>query len=208
MKFDWWRRLVDKRPGRSGEPEGGPWPLETRVAFVGPWFRPRWAPVFSSFSDPELARYRPDVIAAPLPTLLELGEAVLHGGANAPEAELGVAPLTGVGRPAIRPAERNLLWLALRMPVFEQFRGPAGELLAWECEAHAGLHIVAGRAEFFRSRGEAEIRMRLTRDSISVPTGLEGRVETEPCACGREGPRLCGLRTVGQTPEQALTAAV
>ncbi len=208
MKLDWWRRLVAGRGGRNGEAEGGPWPPGTRVAFVAPWFRPRSAPAFPSFRDPGLARYRPDVIAAPLPALLEMAEAMLRGKADPAEAELGVAPLTGVGRPAIHPAERNLLWMALGVPVFEQFRGPAGELLAWECEAHAGLHVVAGRAEFFKARGETEIRVRLTRESIAAPTGLEGRIETEPCACGREGLRLCDLRTAGETPEQALTAAV
>ena len=208
MVFDWWRRLLERNLGRNPHDEAGPWPPATRIAFVAPWFDARHGPVFSSFSDPELAAWSPDVIAAPLEALLELAEAVLHGGAEGPEAQIGLAPLTGVGRPPIHPAQRNLLWLALRMPVFEQFRGPAGELLAWECEAHTGLHVVSGRAEFSLRRGDPEIRLRLGRDSLYVPTGIAGRIETEPCACGRPGPRLCDLRAAGETSRRALTAAV
>jgi hypothetical protein len=35
---------------------------------------------------------------------------------------------------------RDFLWRVFQVPVFEQFRGPSLELLAWECEAHDGLH--------------------------------------------------------------------
>ena len=42
---------------------------------------------------------------------------------------------------AMSVAERERLWRAFRVPVFEQIIAPDGELLAAECEAHDGLHI-------------------------------------------------------------------
>jgi hypothetical protein len=40
-------------------------------------------------------------------------------------------------------ADRDQLWRAFRVPVFEQLIGPQGERLAAECEAHDGLHVEA-----------------------------------------------------------------
>ena len=75
----------------------------------------------------------------------------------------------------VRPGERSLseqdrehLWQAFRVPVFEQRVDHSGALLASECEAHDGLHIES--AEAAPCSGEL--------------------IETAPCGCGRTTPRL------------------
>ena len=64
-------------------------------------------------------------------------------------------------------ADRESLWLAFRVPVFEQVIGKSGKLLAAECEAHDGLHIA------------------------SPDLSLQGEsVDDSPCPCGRKTPRI------------------
>jgi hypothetical protein len=75
----------------------------------------------------------------------------------------------------VRPDERGLseddresLWRAFRVPVFEQRIDESCNLIAQECEAHDGLHIESPQA----SPREGEL------------------IETTPCGCGRKTPRL------------------
>jgi hypothetical protein len=63
--------------------------------------------------------------------------------------------------------QRQRLWQAFRVPVFEQIVGENGALLAAECEAHAGLHIESSKLDL---------------------AGLS--VEKAPCGCGRSAPRI------------------
>jgi hypothetical protein len=68
-------------------------------------------------------------------------------------------------------AERERLWRAFRVPIFEQIIGPDGELLAAECEAHDGLHVEAAGFSW---------------DAY--------RMERAPCGCGRKTPRLTSIQ--------------
>ena len=67
-------------------------------------------------------------------------------------------------------ADRERLWRRFHVPVFEQIVGERCELLAAECEAHAGLHI----------------------ESTIEPGALAGiaEIDAAPCGCGRKTPRL------------------
>ncbi len=69
--------------------------------------------------------------------------------------------------PLLTMAERERLWRAFRVPVFEQMIGPDCSLLAGECEAHNGLHI----------------------ESPKFATA-DREIDDTPCGCGRTGPRL------------------
>ena len=78
-----------------------------------------------------------------------------------------VIVLESPGEAQLSADERDRLWRAFRVPIFEQIIGPRGKLLAAECEAHDGLHIEA--------------------------PGLlcEGyRLEQSVCGCGRKTPRI------------------
>ncbi len=70
-------------------------------------------------------------------------------------------------------ADRENLWSAFRVPVFEQVIGKSGKLLAAECEAHDGLHI-------------ASPALPLHRESL----------DDSPCPCGRKTPRIGVTRGV------------
>ena len=71
------------------------------------------------------------------------------------------------GDALLSAGERERLWRAFRVPVFEQIIGPRGKLLAAECEAHDGLHVE------------------------SPGLSCEGyRLELAVCGCGRKTPRL------------------
>jgi hypothetical protein len=64
-------------------------------------------------------------------------------------------------------ADREGLWYAFRVPLFEQVVGKSGKLLAAECEAHDGLHIA------------------------SPALSLHGEsVDDSPCPCGRKTSRI------------------
>ncbi len=60
--------------------------------------------------------------------------------------------------------QRDALWSALGVPIFEQFLGPGNVILAHECAAHAGLHTT------------------LEYSGRSLDTGI--------CACGSTAPLL------------------
>ena len=68
-------------------------------------------------------------------------------------------------------ADRECLWWAFRVPVFEQVIGKSGKLLAAECEAHDGLHVASPDRPL---HGEA------LDDSL--------------CPCGRKSPRIAVTR--------------
>ncbi len=64
----------------------------------------------------------------------------------------------------LRDSERDLLWKAFGVPVFEQMLDRENSLLAMECEAHEGLHLMVAMPD--------------------VP------LDHVPCPCGNLHPRL------------------
>ena len=105
------------------------------------------------------ARFRPAVVAAPLELLLALARRRVHLG-------LTHALIVFVDGYQARLTERDreCFWDAFGVPIFEQVLSPEKRLLAAECEAHDGLHIVGPQP------------------------GLE--LDLRPCACGGIRPRL------------------
>lgn len=99
-----------------------------------PWFRAgRFVSVFPGWTA-QAAAYAPAVIVGTRAQLLSLA-------ADPPSL---THALVVVGRSTdmlLTTADRDRLWRAFRVPVFEQIIGPNGERLAVECEAHDGLHV-------------------------------------------------------------------
>jgi len=128
-----------------------------------PMLRPNYpVRVFPQGWSEEVSAFAPAAVAAPREQLLGLAAAE-----RPPAFTHAVIALESPGDPLLSAVERERLWRAFRVPVFEQIIGPDGELLAAECEAHDGLHIEA--------------------------TGLRWdgyRMELAPCGCGRKTPRL------------------
>jgi hypothetical protein len=70
------------------------------------------------------------------------------------------------GAPLLDETQRDQLWQAFRVPVFSVLMDRNGRLLAYECEAQAGLHV-----------------------GPQAPWSA-GVLESAPCECGRPGLRL------------------
>jgi hypothetical protein len=102
----------------------------------------------------------------------------------------------GVDEGLLAPLERDCLWQRHGVPMFEHLVGMDGELLAWECETHRGLHVVGENAVFEAVHGELLLTSLtdLAQPTLQMRTGWSAQMETEPCDCGRPGPRLAGLR--------------
>jgi hypothetical protein len=107
-------------------------------------------------------RFEPASIAGPLEVLRRLAR-------DTWSFEHAVVVFTYPGSAGVTPLDRDRLWKAFGVPIFEQYLSPRNRLLASECEAHAGLHVVSGCEGF--------------------------RLEHEVCPCGDSSPRLLrGLR--------------
>lgn len=70
------------------------------------------------------------------------------------------------GSPFLSETERDQLWQLFQVPVLAVLLDRHGRLLAYECEAHSGLHV-GPRAPW-----------------------SAGMLESAPCECGRPGLRL------------------
>src|SRR6266852_2432342 len=129
-----------------------------RTAILAPGFlENRQVRMFPNGWDEKAARFGPISIAAPireLRRLARLGVRIHHS----------AIAFTFQGHAALTDADRDLFWDAFGVPVFEQYLGAHNELLAMECDAHAGLHVVNGHG------------------------GLA--LERALCACGNPAPRL------------------
>ena len=132
------------------------------ACFRQPRFRPNYpVRVFPEGWSEEVAKFAPAALAASREQLLGLAAG------QPPRLTHAVIALESRGDPLLSPAERAWLWRVFRVPAFEQIIEPDGELLAFECEAHDGLHIeIPG----------------LNWDGYGVEASL--------CGCGRTTPRL------------------
>jgi hypothetical protein len=131
-----------------------------------PWFHEnafenRPLRVFRGGWNGDAAAFAPAAVAGTFEQLRELARSGVSSLTHS------VIVLWRAGEPRLSEADRDALWNAFRVPVFEQVIGKSGKRLAAECEAHDGLHI----------------------ESPVLPTENEC-VEYTPCPCGRKTPRI------------------
>jgi hypothetical protein len=74
------------------------------------------------------------------------------------------------GEAAIADSQRDDLWRAFEVPVFEQIISAEGELIAYECEAHSGLHL-----------------------GTTQPILGAALMNTATCECGAKAPRMVAV---------------
>jgi hypothetical protein len=151
-------------------------------------------------------RLRPHSLAGSFGALESLVRGIRSG-------ELSMAPTlrritvhSRVDRGLLREADRDSLWRAFELPVFEQIRGLDGELLAWECEAHTGLHLHAEHTvvEAPGNRGGGELVLTslagLRYPMLRMLTGLVGRYMEGLCECGETSGRVVLSSFVSNPP--------
>lgn len=153
----------------------GPGPEFPRVALLTEGFLTDAATrAFTPEDTSGVCEYRPEAIVAPLSVLLSLANRKSTDRFDLSSVNTALIALTGAGEEPLYPADRDQLWDAFGVPVFEQFRDDSGIVIARECEVHEGLHLEDSTAP----------------DRLP---GLAGRIITGCCECGSETPRLVRL---------------
>ncbi|HLG98109.1 MAG TPA: hypothetical protein VKX49_17465 [Bryobacteraceae bacterium] len=129
-----------------------------RTAILVPGFQQgKTIRVFPNGWDHHVERFKPQCIVAPVEMLRALTARDLR-------LEHAVIAFTYQDDPGVSSADRDLFWRAFGVPVFEQYLSADNKLLAMECDAHAGLHVVRGCEDF--------------------------ALEREACPCGQRTPRI------------------
>jgi hypothetical protein len=131
-----------------------------------PWFHDnafesRPLRVFRDGWNQDATAFAPAAVAGTFEQLRELA----HSGI--PSLTHSMIVLWRAGEARLSEDDRDTLWAAFHVPVFEQVIGKSGKRLAAECEAHDGLHI----------------------ESPALPLENEC-VEDAPCPCGRKTLRI------------------
>ena len=130
--------------------------------------------------------------------LTQLAESARQAGQTIPTVTRAIVAFSGLEHGALTEAGRDTLWQVFQVPIFEQYLGADGSLLAWECEAHEGLHTVEDNAIIEQSPDSELILTSLTdrrRPTIRLVTSLAARLDSGACECGQPGPRLISVRT-------------
>jgi hypothetical protein len=135
-------------------------PLEARTAILVRGFaETRRVRVFPEGWSERAARFAPELLAARIVQLRKLACSSVR-----PPISHGLVVLRYDGDTAPSQEDRDRLWRLFGVPVFEQYLNQRNEVLAMECDAHAGLHVVQGC--------------------------LDHSLDATPCRCGNPAPRL------------------
>ncbi len=148
----------------------------------------------------QVRNFRPQAVAAPVGVLMRLAATAGGPARGLPVMTHAVVAFTGPEHGTLSDNERNTLWSAFEVPVFEQCIGADGSLLAWECEAHDGLHTVEENVIVEQGPHSELILTSLTdrrHPAIRLSTSLAAKLQTDTCECGQPGPRLLGLKAGG-----------
>ncbi|MCZ2077310.1 MAG: hypothetical protein LC130_20215 [Bryobacterales bacterium] len=154
---------------------------------------------FNGAWSPALQRFRPQALVAPAPVLLALADFIQRRPVSLNSLTHPIVALSGPSYGVLSTQDRDRLWHTWRVPLFEQFRGCHDELLAWECEAHCGLHFDDAQLLIEASEGDSGLLITdltsLDYPVLRLASGVEGTIETAPCGCGRTLPRLANLKS-------------
>ncbi len=179
------QRLLRRRLPFPATPSLRAGQVTTTSTFDGvvPFGRDRWE---------ELETFRPRILVGPSADLQAVAEQMAQGWLELSSVDHAVFVLTRSGERPLNDVARVVLWQAFGVPVYEVFLGPAGTLLAAECEAHEGWHVEPN-AKFFCLHDELLCE---SRGGTRIRTGLRGRITTELCPCGRAGGRIVDVDSV------------
>lgn len=157
----------------------------------------------------QLREFRPEAVAAPVAVLMQIANAAHRHEAVFSTLTRAVVVFTGMEHGCLSETERDRLWQAFEVPIFEQCLGADGSLLAWECEAHEGLHTVEENAILEHGSDSGLILTSLTdhrHPKIRLVTSFAASLETDACGCGQPGPRLIGLTSASVERQQSVAA--
>lgn len=176
-----------------------PIPATVKTAIVGVSLKSSPAKLFTAAQWPWLHNGNTQLLAATVPVLRKIIAGVLSASFQLPQLSHGIVILNSIEHGTLSSGERDLLWFTFGVPIFEQWLGLEGELLASECEAHHGMHLISDRLSLEQSpEGELVLTSysNLRTPILRLQTGLSAQILTGPCACGLATPRLLGLSRI------------
>ena len=143
-----------------------PIPPAPRTAVLSALFRSNGA--IRVFQDPAgILAFEPEAMAGTLAQIELLARAV--------KLTHAVIVFRSETEPGLTEAEHDRLWRAFRVPAFEQIIAPDGTLRAWECEAHAGLHIETDFSSEDREIDRTRCACGRSTARLVTPAGVRGR---------------------------------
>jgi hypothetical protein len=189
-----------RHPGGAGPvpaPLAAPWPGARNaqsVLALRPWFPLEDSvAILQRTSLAEVELRKPDLLVGDTPALCDLASAICGRRAPIDSLRWGVIAWSCPGRPLLSQAERELLWQAFQVPVWEQFRGFHGELLAEQCEASDGLHLRDDDAIWESPAVSGPFRFTSLRNCrhpvFRLESGIDGSAVAGLCDCGQRGIR-------------------
>jgi len=135
-------------------------PLAARTAILVRGFaQTRRIRVFPEGWSERTSRFAPEILAARIAQLRELACHI-----DRPPISHALVVLRYQSDLPLTQDDRDRLWRAFGVPIFEQYLDERNEVLAAECDAHCGLHVVQGCGD--------------------LP------LDPSPCGCGNPAPRL------------------
>jgi hypothetical protein len=138
-----------------------------RTAILAPGFREtKLSRVFPAGWNEAASRFQPTSIAGPPDQLRRLAR-----GSVLPRHSVVVFSYEGQEE-RLTAADRELFWKTFGVPVFEELLSAGNELIAMECDAHNGLHLVG--------------------DFQNLKAGIS------TCPCGNPAPRMERQRRIDE----------
>jgi hypothetical protein len=152
-----------------------------------------------------LSGFRPEAVAASVGVLRMLAKGIVSGRGRLPSLQCAMIAFTGPWESGLLHEEdRDLFWRVFQVPVFEQHLGPDGRVVAWECEAHRGLHLLPTRAVVEDLDHHQLLVTSLTdlrRPAVRLRTQLAGSIAGGDCPCGETSAKLLELRNAAGPAE-------
>ena len=182
---------------------------ETRSALMLPYPEARKGVDVCHPTTPERADlYSTGGIASATADLYNLSKALSAPAPFAWTVDHALVVFCGIDAGVMTDAQHEDLWEKYQIPVFQQFVGTDGRVVAAECEVHAGLHIRADAAVFECVDNELVMTSLTDEQSpaLRMQSGLCGVIEREACECGRGEPRIVGLRSMAR-PQATVAVA-
>jgi hypothetical protein len=152
----------------------------------------------------EISLFAPRVLAGTTSDLQAFAAGVFQNAWDVPSLDTAIFGLTNPGDAPLTTAQREQLWRAFHLPVYEVLFDDRG-VLASECEAHEGWHIRHSQLRFDLATGAIVIRKNGAAGNM-LSTGLMADGLDGVCRCGDEAPLLRGVRALESKPVRVRAA--
>ncbi len=152
-----------------------------KFANIKPLVLKRWS---------DIKEFAPSVVVGSLHEMERLVEHITAGALDAASIDRALVILTHFGSKPLNDVARVSLWQSFGVPIFELYLGLDQSLLASECEAHEGWHLVRGIDSTTLETGELILD---GAGNSGLSTGLRASVDRTTCPCGLATPRILNI---------------